>query len=199
MTRAHSMAERGRFELPVRDDRTPLFESGTLNHSDTSPYPSIVPEVYTGRMDATIKALRAVTAVYFRRLLRWALLLAAVFGVMLWALILYLGTNLSGWWLLPLVVILPFTIAVATIATGLWLLSGKLLPRQLTREETRLIQGFSDKLVGLTGAAKLPYPVALFLVAKDVLRRRESGFLRNAIDDSRTLKTDFIAIQDLFR
>lgn len=34
------MAERGRFELPVTC-ATPLFESGTINHSDTSPPMSV--------------------------------------------------------------------------------------------------------------------------------------------------------------
>ena len=34
------MAERGRFELPVTC-ATPLFESGTINHSDTSPRESV--------------------------------------------------------------------------------------------------------------------------------------------------------------
>lgn len=33
---SHLLAERGRFELPVGCP-TPLFESGTINHSDTSP------------------------------------------------------------------------------------------------------------------------------------------------------------------
>jgi hypothetical protein len=31
------------FEPTLRNNRRPLFESGTINHSDTSPCPKILP------------------------------------------------------------------------------------------------------------------------------------------------------------
>ena len=40
----YPLAERVGFEPTLRKKRRPLFESGTMNHSDTSPRPKILPQ-----------------------------------------------------------------------------------------------------------------------------------------------------------
>ena len=210
------LAERRRFELLVQENYTPLFESGTFNHSDTSPcfahratdqYYSlnviritfdVVRARYSSIMSPTTQALRAVTGVYFRRLLGIVVIIGGTAMILVYALLFWLGTSVSPLWWFFLIILIPITGVLAGIGGGLWYASGKLLPRRLTKTERQAVTTFGSKLFGIVERGRMPYPVLLIMVGKDVLRRRESTFLKQFISDSRTLKDDFSRIRDMF-
>ena len=149
-------------------------------------------------MNATISALRAITALYFRRLLIIGCLILGSIAAGLLILVVWLGMAFSDWWwmlLIPIGVLVVVTIAVGA---WLWVLTDKLLPRPLARQESRQVKDFTDKLFGLVEQTSLSYPVLAVLIGKDVLHGHESTLLRDAVDDSSSLKTDFASIKEMF-
>ena len=149
-------------------------------------------------MNSTILALRAVTGVYFRRLLIIATSIAVVVLAILYIAINYLAMNLSPWWWLFMIVLVPVTVLAIIVGSGLWFASRRLLPRRMNRHERQMVMTFGSKLFGVIERGRLPYPLLLGLVAKDVLRGRESSLVRDTISDSRSLKDDFRVIQKFF-
>ncbi len=149
-------------------------------------------------MNPTILALRAVTGVYFRRLLIIATAVAVGLFSILYIVINYLAMNLSPWWWIFMIVLVPLSIIVVIVGAGLWFASRKLLPRRMSRQESRTIMAFGAKLFGVIERGRVPYPLLLGMVAKDVLRGKESNLVKDTIADSRSLKDDFIRIQQMF-
>lgn len=142
-------------------------------------------------MNPNILALRAITAVFFRRILKFIAIIGAILIVLLWALVIYLSSTVSGWWGLLFIILVPLGLIAAIVAAVLWGATSKIMPKRLSTAETKKIHVFTGKLFGLVEAAKTPYPIQVALIAKDVLSGRESGFLRNVIQDSRSLKGEF--------
>lgn len=102
---------------------------------------------------------------------------------------------MDPWWLVLLALLLPLALAVSVIGGILWLATGRLAPRKMSRNEQKQLTAFSDKILGVVERVKVPYPVLIVLTAKDVLRGKESTFLKNIIEDSKSLKTDFAELQ----
>lgn len=148
---------------------------------------------------ASIGALRALSALFFFKILHPTLVMVAVILIALYTSTILLALTFSNWWLLALVVLVPLTVILLIVGYLLWYLLHKLLPRKLSSDERIKLHKFTDKLWGVAEQVRLPYPVLLFLVAKDVLRGKESKFLRKIIGDSRDLMREFDDIQDLFR
>lgn len=150
-------------------------------------------------MNAHLKAVRAITAVFFQKVFKptaWI-----VFGVLvlLWGLIVYLGGWVHPLWFLVLIILLPVTLVAVAMSLGLWILSQKLLPRKLSHEERRVVGGFSDKLLHLAEVRATPFPLLAFIVAKDVILRQRNSFVEEAIKDATGLSSDFMAITRLFQ
>lgn len=148
-------------------------------------------------MNPYVSALRAITGVFFRQMLRPVLTAAVIFMLLIYVLIGYLA-SIDGWWLLLLLMVLPATILMLVVGSALWFLSGRLLPRKLTRDETRTVAAFSDKLARTAGTVRTPLPVLGLQIAKDVLKNRGSNALGSVIHDSTSLKKDFDIISHLF-
>lgn len=149
-------------------------------------------------MNSTIRAVRALTAWQFRRIL--TVLIGAVIGLLI---LLWLGMMLAAWywtawWLIFLILLLPTTLLAVGIACGGWWLSGRFLPRHLSRDEKRQIDHFNDKLFGLVEEARTPLPFLGLLFAYDVVRGRGSSRIKAAIDNSSSLKGDFDQIRRMF-
>lgn len=147
----------------------------------------------------SVGALRALSALFLLRALRPVSVIAAVLLVAAYALTIMLSLSFSGWWLLLLIGLVPVTVVVAVISVVLFFLLRRLLPRKLSSPERVRLHAFTDKLFSIAEKTRTPYPILLFLVAKDVLRGRESSFLTGMIGDSRTLVREFSDIQALFR
>lgn len=143
-------------------------------------------------------AIRAITAVFVRRILKWVFIAGAGIVIISFVITAYLASAFSVWWWLLLVIIWPPTIIAIIIAGLLWLITSRLLPRNLDRQERRQIGNFTDKLFGVAETARTPYPLLLLLVGKDLIRGRQSRFITNAIDDSKSLQGDYENIRTKF-
>lgn len=147
---------------------------------------------------ASFDTLRALSALFFLRVLHPALIMTGIALIALYTLTVLLALSFSNWWLLTLFILIPMTIVALIAGYILWRLLHTLLPRKLSARERSKLNTFTDKLWGVAEQARLPYPVLLFLMAKDVLRGKESKFLRKIIGDSRDLMKEFGEIQKLF-
>lgn len=148
---------------------------------------------------ASLDALRALSALFLLRVLRPALFMVAVLMIAGYTLTIMLTLSFSSWWLLLLFVLIPLTLMFLVLGTVVWFLLQRILPRKLSSQERSRLNGFTEQLFAIAEKTKTPYPILLFLVAKDVVRGKESSFLRGLIGDSRTLMKDFGDIQALFR
>ena len=149
-------------------------------------------------MTPYIRALRAITATVFQRVYRFVAVIIAIILLLLWALVFYLGIAVSGWWFMVLIALIPLTIIVIVIATILWFLSKRLLPRTLEKSEKAEVLAFSDKILRVAEVRATPLPIMLFLIAKDIVRGKKSSFVEGVIADSSSLKADFTKIKDRF-
>ena len=149
-------------------------------------------------MTPYIRALRAITATVFQRVYRFVAAIIAIILLLLWVLSLYLELAVSGWWFLLIAILVPLTIIVVVIATILWLLSQRLLPRTLEKAEKAEVLAFSDKILRVAEVRATPLPIMLFLIAKDIVRGKKSSFVEGVIADSSSLKADFTKIKDRF-
>ena len=150
-------------------------------------------------MNPALKALRAITGVYFQRILLIASGVAAVVFAVLFIVVNYLAMNFSPWWWIFMIVLVPITVMAVIVSAGLWFASRKLMPRTITKDEKKIITTFGSKLFGIIERSRMPYPLMLAMVAKDVLRGRSSNLVRETIQDSTTLKSDFERIRTMFR
>ena len=149
-------------------------------------------------MNQTVSTFHAITAVLFQRIFRPVIWAGVVVVMALYILTFYLGVAVHGLWWLLLIVLIPGTVLLGAIAATLWFLSNRLLPRPLQFNERRQLLGFADKIIRIAEVRATPIPVLVFLVAKDVIRGRRSTYVEEVIEDSKSLKDDFVAARMLF-
>ncbi len=143
--------------------------------------------------------MRILSALLLKRLLKPVLVIGAFIGLALYTLTVFLAISFSTWWLLALVILVPITVFLILLASLIWFLLGKLSPKKLSKPEQQKVDGFIDTLFSLAERSKTPYPVLLFLIAKDVIRGKESSFIRDLIGDSKKVTKEFEEIRTLFR
>jgi hypothetical protein len=149
-------------------------------------------------MHQTVSTFRAITAVLFQRIFRPVIWVGTMVIIGLYILTIYLGVAVHGLWWLLLIVLIPGTVLLGGISTALWFLANQLLPRPLQSHERRQLLGFADKIIRIAEVRATPIPVLVFLVAKDVIRGRRSTYVEEVIEDSKSLKDDFVAARTLF-
>jgi len=149
-------------------------------------------------MNTQAQVIRAVGAVFLQRTIKKYSLIGLVILVILYTGVTLLAFQLSQWFLLLLTILIPLTLIglVALIIIGF--IAKKVMPRPLKKSERKQIIAVSDKISGIIETARTPYPIALFLIAKDVLRRRESEFLYRLTNDSKTINRDIQNLTKLF-
>ncbi len=149
-------------------------------------------------MNSTIRAVRALTAWQFRRIL--TVLIGMVVGILtlLWLAVILAAYFWTAWWLIFLVLLVPVTLVAVALGLGGWWLSGRVLPRHLSKAEKQHIDEFNDKLFGLVEEARTPLPMLGVLFAFDVLRGKGSRRIKAAVENSSTLKGDFEQIRRMF-
>lgn len=146
----------------------------------------------------TTSALRALSALFLYRALQPVLVMSVILLVAAYVTMILLALSFSGWWWLLLILLLPLALVFVVLCYLMWFTIQKLMPRKLAPAEREQLQDFIEKLFSIADRGTLPYPVLLFLVAKDVIRGRESRFLSTLIGDSKALTHEFGEIQDLF-
>lgn len=148
---------------------------------------------------ATFSTLRAVSALVLKRLIQPIVFMIVILLTAGYVSTALLALSFSGWWWLLLLILAPLTLFFGLIVYVLRFFLQRLLPRKLSQNERQKINEFTDKLFRVAEHTSTPYPVLLFLIGKDVIRGRESVFLRNLIGDSKTITKDFEDVQTLFK
>ncbi len=149
-------------------------------------------------MKATIKAVRAITGVYFQRLITASAVVGGIFIIAIWALIIWLSTTVDALWGLFIFLLLPLTIASLVIYGLMMRLGGELIPRALSKDEMHKIGKLGDKVFHMTETKSTPWPYHLLIISKDVLRGKESSYIRDTLANTRSLKQDYLDIRQLF-
>jgi drug/metabolite transporter (DMT)-like permease len=142
-------------------------------------------------MNGTVGLLRAVSSAFAQSLIRKIGLMILVIWLVLVVLMVLLTVQVSTWWAIMFVPLVVLGIGVVVFATALWFAAQQLAPRKLSGSERKEIQVFAEKVMGIAERVKAPLAVIAVGVARDVLLRRDSNLVRELIDDSITLKTDF--------
>ena len=142
--------------------------------------------------------MRAITGVYFQKLITTGAAVGGVILALLWAIVIWLTTSIDPLWGLFFLLLIPLTI-VGFIIYGLMLSLGKeLLPRPLTKSEKIKVTALGDKVFHAADTVTTPWLCHLTLIGKDVLRGKESTYVKAVISDSGNLREDFLKIRQLF-
>ncbi len=149
-------------------------------------------------MKPTIQAFRALTAVIFQHMfIPIAWVVGAVFGL-LYLLTIYLGGWVHPLWWLLLIVLMPLTLVVTAVGAAAWYLSTRLIPRPLTPAERSEIGEAADKIVRVAEVRATPVPLLFILIAKDIVRGKNSSYIESVVNDTTSLKSTFMNIRAMF-
>lgn len=144
---------------------------------------------------ATMRALIAYTALKALRLVTVIVLLAflVVIGV-IWGLAYYVS---AWWWLfaVPIVLLLCVFFVIRFIAMR----TIHLIHRHpFTEQQRNALEVFSDKCKNLIETTSTPMAVHAFYVLRDIILHQDVKTLREAIQDSTSLKKDFTSLEKYF-
>lgn len=148
-------------------------------------------------MKPNIAAVRAITAEFARQFVQpffWVALGLLVCLVIITAL---LAVNISPWWWLLAIPVVILGLAGAIIWLIVRLILRGLSPRLNTEQQTATKQ-FAAKLQFAKDTIQTPYPLIIFYVIRDIIFRRDNGFISEVTEHSRTLKPDFDRLKELF-
>lgn len=148
-------------------------------------------------MKSSIAAIRAVTAEFARQFIQpfiWTALGMIVFMLII---VIWLAVALSEWWWLLGIPIFLFTIFGMIIWLVVRFILNRISPR-LNAKQRKATKGFVTKLQFTTEAIQTPYPVIVFYVIRDIILRKDSGFINEVTQKSQTLKPDFEELKQLF-
>lgn len=145
-------------------------------------------------MNGTVGLLRAVSSAFAQSLIRKIGLMILVIWLVLVVLVVLLTVQVSSWWAIMFVPLVVLGIIAVVIATALSFAAQQLAPRKLSGSERKEIKAFSDKVMGMAERVKTPLPILAAGAAKDIIFKRDSNVVRELINDSTSLKTDFQAL-----
>lgn len=149
-------------------------------------------------MKATIQAIRAITGVYFQKLVTASAAVGGILLALFWALVIWLTTTVDPLWALFFLLLLPLTV-VSFITYGLMLSLGReLMPRPLTKSEKKKVTDLGDKVFHTADTATTPWPHHLVLIGKDVIRGKESSYIKEILANTGSLRDDFSNVRRFF-
>ena len=103
----------------------------------------------------------------------------------------------SEWWLLLLVPI----IIVSLVGLIIWLVVRfilKSLSPRLNAQQKNTTKEFVGHLEQTVEAIRTPYPIIIFFIIRDIVFRRDAGFISEVTQQSTTLKPEFEKLRQLF-
>jgi hypothetical protein len=148
-------------------------------------------------MKASITAIRAITAEFARRFIQPFIWVGLGLVILMIVSVGSLALTLSQWWWVLLAPVILFGIA----GTVVWLLVRFILNRvspHLNAKQKKAVKQFVTKLQTTTETIRTPYPVIVFYVIRDIILRKDSGFINEVTQQSKTLKPDFEELTKLF-
>ena len=149
-------------------------------------------------MKPTIKVLRAITSEYLRGILKPIGIVTGTIFAIIFGVIIGLSIVIDVWWLAALLIIIPISLVAASVFVVLWFAANHLAPQKMSGTERQAVRNFTAKATNIVDTVRGPWPVMVTAVAKDVLRDRESRVLTEVISSNSSLRTDFVALQQMF-
>ena len=148
-------------------------------------------------MKPNITAIRAITAEFVGQFVRPFFWVALGILACLVIITILLAINISPWWWLLAIPV----VMLGIVGTVIWLIVRFILSRlspRLTTEQRTATKGFVTKLQFTKDTIQTPYPLIIFYVIRDIILRRDRGFISEVTEHSRTLKPDFEKLKGLF-
>jgi hypothetical protein len=149
-------------------------------------------------MNATVSAIRAITSVYARQLLRpilWIGIAVYVFLLVVIGLIAYSASN--WWWLLATVPSLLFVIGLV-VWTITWVLSGRIAP-QMNKAQLVATKKFVKHIGYVAEHMGLSRFTIIVQIIKDVVTRPKEGtFIGELAQKPGEMRRDFENLRKLF-
>lgn len=147
-------------------------------------------------MSAHIKVIQAVGAEFLRRKFRgfvilYGALCAASIGLMIWV-----STQGEWWWVLAAVMVPVLALGLIGVLIARWILN-RLRPA-MTKVQRQSTKDFVDKLERVTEHIQMPMFMIFIRVVLDILRPGKQTFIGTVAHDSSSLRTDFVALRNLF-
>lgn len=148
-------------------------------------------------MNASIQAVRAISWVIIERVVRVWTIIAVFTAFISVALEIWL-MQLSTWWGLAWLVLLPLFMVTTMLLGALWFGLSRLTPRKLSKAERTDIKSVAEKTTSIIETARTPYPFLLIRLAFDVIRGRDSTLIERTLSQTAELKSDFARIRCYF-
>lgn len=119
-------------------------------------------------MSSTVKAVRAVTAHYAKSLLKPILFIGIAAYALIMALVIWITTSVSGWWiLLGFIPTVLFCVGLA-IWIGLWVASTRLSPT-MNKPQKKATKDVVEQVNKVAEQVGTPRSILIFRIAKDVM------------------------------
>lgn len=143
-------------------------------------------------------AARALSAFVASRYLRIASIIFAVVCLVLLVGIWLLATSFSSWyWLLVVpILILGFIFFVLRIAIRF--IIRRIYSNSFTSEQSLALQSMADKIQRILEARGTPSIFIVLISIKDVLFHRDITTIKQLINDTTSLKHDYVELERLF-
>ena len=147
-------------------------------------------------MNTQLTILRAISSEFIKRKLKTVLLLCGVMAVIVLIGVLYLTTVNIWWWALAVpVMVLIFVGVVAALLIAAII---RALRPHMTPLQTSSIAKFVDTFEQVAEGVQTPVPFIVLLVIKDLLLKRDKLFVDTLIQNSKTLRNDYLQLVQNF-
>lgn len=145
-----------------------------------------------------ITALRAVSALYARQIMKAFFITAGTSIVLLFAGNIYLIQEVSGWWWLLLIPVMSFAIILAVLYAITRFIVQKLNPPQ-SPDQQEAVRHFIAGLNKTVETMQTPKFLVFIYLVRDAFTGNQRGFIQQATSRSASLKSDFERLITLFR
>lgn len=150
-------------------------------------------------MNAHFQALRAAGSLYGLSLVKSFFWVGT--GIFIFALVVIglLAHSFTGWWWLLAIPVVCFYIVFCFVLTLAHVITRKISPLKLNAEQKKQVSAFNQKMKTVIEQTQTSYFIIAFQLLKDLIVHKEARTIKNLIDDSSTLKSDFQTLVTFFK
>ncbi len=149
-------------------------------------------------MKRSITPARAVTAIFMRRMLKIATVVAVIVMGIIILITGTLASFFSSWWWL---IVLPFGILFGLFVLArvvALLIVNAIYSHKLSSTQKDKVNEFIDKIQAALEARATPLPLIALICIKDVLIHRDIVTVKKIVHDTANLRSDYTELEKLF-
>lgn len=154
--------------------------------------------LYIMNTPSATRTIRALTAYIGQKALKTALVLVVVIFLLLFIGVWALAQAISSWWLILLMPIFVAASLLFLVYSFLRFLLLKTYSHQFTKEQKIALRAFLKKITRLNNDRSTPMFVYVIKTAWEIVRFRDARTIRQTIEHSKTMKSDFEKLTTLF-